>query len=49
MPMRTLDEEYRDRAIDLAGSEPEAEVEPESSGFVHRMIGRLTRRSDRGH
>ncbi|MFL5723297.1 MAG: hypothetical protein ACJ78H_07905 [Chloroflexota bacterium] len=49
VPMRTLDEEYRDRAIDLAGSEPEAEVEPEPSGFVHRMILRLTRRSDRGH
>ena len=49
VPMRTLDEEYRDRPTDLAGSELEPEFELEPSGFVHRIIDRLRRRSHRRH
>lgn len=43
VPMRTLSDEYHDEP-----AEPEEDVEPEAAppGLLHRVIGRLTRRTD---
>jgi hypothetical protein len=46
VPMRTLDEEYRDTPTELEGSE--REPEPEPLGFVHRLLERLRPRSHPG-
>jgi hypothetical protein len=46
VPMRTLDEEYRDTPPELEASEHEPEPEP--PGFVHRVLVRLRPRSHRG-
>jgi hypothetical protein len=46
VPMRTLDEHYRDPTPEREGSE--REPEPEPPGFVHRLLVRLRPPSRRG-
>ena len=46
VPMRTLDEKYRDTPTEPEGSE--REPEPEPPGFVHRFLAKLRSPSHRG-